>query len=62
MYFYTWHKVKDRMEDADDFMWLIDTMGEMGPDRWVYIPTDRTYYFKHARDAMLFQLMWSQHA
>lgn len=59
MYFYTWHKVKDRLEDSDDFMWLIDTMGEMGPERWVYIPTDRTYYFKHARDATLFLIKWS---
>lgn len=62
MYFYTWHKVKDRLEDSDDFMWLIDNMGEMGPERWVYIPTNRTYYFKHERDATLFRLMWSQYA
>lgn len=63
MFYWTnWTKVKDQFEDAEDFVWLCDTMGEMGPERWVYLPSTRTYYFKHERDATLFRLMWSQHA
>ena len=58
MFWRTWHKVKDPLT-SEDWFWVNDVMGAAGPDRWMYL--EQYYYFKHARDAMLFQLRFSEH-
>lgn len=57
-YWHSWHRVEDPCT-ADDWPWVNSIMGSRGPDRWMHV--ENYYYFKHARDASLFRLRFSEH-
>ena len=52
-----------RHECDDDFQWCVSTMGNPSyTARWWYEQSSDKFYFRQQKDAMLFELMWSEHA
>lgn len=58
---FQWWQVKGLVDVEDDFVWLQRLMGD--PDytaRWWYESSSNCFYFRQQKDAMLFELMWSE--
>lgn len=57
---FQWWQVKGLENNDADYVWLNELMGD--PDytaRWWYEQSTNNFYFRQEKDAMMFELMWS---